>query len=62
MVQFIYALGDNVQFIYALLSIIVIVLVIVFGAAWGSNYMPPRQKRKARTKAGRGGESDASTD
>lgn len=57
-----------VQFFYALLSIILIVLVIVLGVAWRSNYMPPRQKRKDNTKpnskdeSAKGGESDVSTD
>lgn len=49
------------QFIYALLSIFVIVLVIIFGVASESNYVPPGQSEKLGPKR-KGGEPDASTD
>lgn len=49
-----------VQFVYALISIIVVALVITFGVGWGSNYVPPRQREKPGQKR-EGGESDVST-
>ena len=50
-----------VQFVYALLSIIVVALVITFGVGCGSNYVPPREREKLG-QTGQGGESDVSTD
>jgi len=50
-----------VQFVYALISIIVVAMVIVFGVGERSNYVPPRETEElGQTREG--GESDVSTD
>lgn len=50
-----------VKFIYALMSIIMMAMVIVFGVGWGSNYVPSR-KAEELGQTREGGESDVSTD
>lgn len=47
------------QFVYALISAIVVVLVIAFGV-WGSNYVPRQREKLAETEEG--GQSDVPTD
>ena len=53
--------GEMVQFVYALISISVVALVIIFGVGGRSNYVPPRETEElGQTREG--GESDVSTD
>ena len=50
-----------VQFFYALFSIIVVTLVIVFGYGRLSNYIPQKE-REMQGQDGEGGETNVSTD
>jgi hypothetical protein len=53
--------GEMVQFVYALISISVVALVIIFGVGGRSNYVPSREiEELGQTREG--GESDVSTD
>lgn len=53
--------GQMVQFVYALISISVVALVIIFGVGGRSNYVPPRETKELGQMR-KGGESDVSTD